>query len=282
VLLVDEPTAELDHDTAARVLEALTKRARSGATVVVATHDADAIAAADHQVSLHRGADAPAATRSARAHATGGLPALEARGLVKSYGDTRAVDDVSLALRPGEIGALLGRSGSGKSTLLMLLGGWIAPDAGALAVLGEAPGAVPAWERVGYLPQRFGLLPELSVRDNVVLPLRLGGRLDEQARADELLETLGLAELGRRSPGETSIGQQQRVALARAVVTEPAVLLVDEPSSHQDGDHAGRVREVLLRACAAGSACLIATHDPAAVLGDRVWEMADGRLAPAS
>ncbi len=282
LLLVDEPTAELDHDTAAHVLAALRQRARSGATVVVATHDPDAIAAADHQVNLHRGVAAAGAPRVPQAYATDGPPALEARDLVKTYGDTHAVDHVSLELRPGEIAALLGRSGSGKSTLLMMLGGWIAPDAGALAVLGEAPGAVPAWERVGYLPQRFGLLPELSVRDNVVLPLRLAGRLDEQGRADELLESLGLAELGHRYPGETSIGQQQRVALARAVVTRPAVLLVDEPTSHQDGDYAARVREVLLDACDAGSACLIATHDPAAVLGERIWEIADGRIAAAS
>jgi putative ABC transport system ATP-binding protein len=279
VLLVDEPTAELDHDTAAHVLEALKHRARSGATVIVATHDPDAIATADHRVNLDRGGPPPAARRTAVATTPGGPAALEVRDLVKSYGDTHAVDHVSFALHPGEIGALLGRSGSGKSTLLMLLGGWIAPDSGSLTVLGEPPGAVPPWERVGYLPQRFGLLPELSVRDNVVLPLRLAGRLEEQGRADELLEKLGLAGLGRRYPGETSIGQQQRVALARAVVTEPAVLLVDEPTSHQDGDYAGRVREVLLDACEAGSACLVATHDPAAVLGDRIWEIADGRIA---
>jgi putative ABC transport system ATP-binding protein len=126
--------------------------------------------------------------------------------------------------------------------------------------------------------QRFGLLPELTVAENVGLPLRLRGSTDD-TRVTEVLGRLGLAELRDRLPGETSIGQQQRTALARALVDRPAALLADEPTSHQDAGSAALVWHALDAACAEGTACLVATHDEAASIhADRVWRIEDGHV----
>jgi putative ABC transport system ATP-binding protein len=134
------------------------------------------------------------------------------------------------------------------------------------------------WHETAHLAQRFGLLPELSVAENVGLPLRLRGASDD-TRVSEVLEQLLLAELAGRLPGETSIGQQQRTALARAVVDRPAALLADEPTSHQDARSAALVWQALDAACAEGTACLVATHDEAASThADRVWRIEDGRV----
>jgi len=271
VLLVDEPTAELDDASAERVLEVLLQTANAGCTIVVATHDPKlaAVAGAVHDLSPHT-----AVTESKPPRADRACPgtALAARGLTKRYGPVHAVDDASLELSPGEIGVVLGRSGSGKSTLLMLLGGWLQRDAG------EVTPTSSAWRAVGYLPQRFGLLPELSVTENVGLPLRIAGVYDDP-RISQLLDALELAPLARRSPHETSIGQQQRTALARALVQQPAVLLADEPMSHQDSRSSELVWQTLLEAAENGAACLVATHDQAlADRADRVWHMNEGRL----
>ena len=177
--------------------------------------------------------------------------------------------------------ALLGRSGSGKSTLLMLLAGWQTPDAGEIRY--EPDGAArgdAAVAALAFLPQRFGLLPELSVRENVEYPARLAGELDERSESVErLLVALGLDELADRPPHETSIGQQQRTALARALALSPEVLLADEPTSHQDAGWRDRVWELLEGSAAAGTSSLIATHEEAARdHADRVWEISKGRV----
>src|SRR5262249_54872910 len=147
-----------------------------------------------------------------------------------------AVRDATLELGRGELAALVGRSGSGKTTVLTLAAGLHEPDAGTIAYSFSAasPSQMP-WHELAFLPQRFGLLPELSVRENVEYPARLAGRLPERRTAiDSLLDRLGLTEHAARPPQQTSIGQQQRTALARALALEPAVLLADEPTSHQD------------------------------------------------
>jgi len=272
IMLLDEPTAELDRATASHVVEELLAATQRGVTVVVATHDADVVAQAHAVVDMADHTPASDAARPPREAAAGGAR-LVVRGVTKRYGDTHAVDDVSFELPAGEIGVMLGRSGSGKSTLLMLLGGWLPPDAGDTGV------ASTDWTTVGYLPQRFGLLPELTVAENVALPLRLAGSPDD-ARVAELLDELGLSPLATRLPSETSIGQQQRIALARALVQRPALLLADEPTSHQDRRSADRVWGAIAAARGEGTACLVATHDPAAAdHADRVWEIADGRIA---
>jgi ABC-type lipoprotein export system ATPase subunit len=213
-------------------------------------------------------------------------PLLEARGLDKSYrrGAERvhAVAGVDLALFPGELVALVGPSGSGKSSLLGLLAGWEPPDAGELAWAPAAAGGAPGWSELATVPQALGLLEDLTVRENVALPvrLRLGRRRATEGRTEELLGLFGLAELADRSPSETSLGQQQRAAVARALVLTPQLVLADEPSAHQDAawvhDVFAALRQVVHDR---GAACLVATHDPDALqFADRVLHLADGQL----
>jgi putative ABC transport system ATP-binding protein len=293
LVVVDEPTAELDRPTAALLLDAMRRHTEAGMAFAVATHDPDVTSGADQVVRLERGRVVPGALPGPPPASGGRLPleereALAAHGLRKSFrrgGETViAVRDAALALRPGEVGVLLGRSGSGKSTLLTLLAGWQRPDAGEIAWAGHPvdPAGLP-WAQLAYLPQRFGLLPELSVRENVEYPVRLTGRLgDLRERVDQLLAALGLEELAARLPTETSIGQQQRTALARALVLQPSVLLADEPSSHQDAGFRDRVWQQIGEAAAAGTTCLIATHeDLAADYATRLWRITDGEALQA-
>lgn len=270
VLLLDEPTAELDSAIAQHVIDTLRRAASAGATVVVATHDHDFIAASDTVVELAAGVP-EGGTRPGGAHAATGA-GLHPRGITKHYAETLAVDDASLDLEPGEVGVVLGRSGSGKSTLLMILGAWLEPDTGDTGL------QTMQWSAVGYVPQRFGLLPELSIAENVGLPTRSAGSW-HHARVADLLARLDLTALANRTPAETSIGQQQRTAIARALVQRPPLLLADEPTSHQDARSAARSWDAIAAAAAEGTACLVATHDEnAASYADRVWEIVDGRL----
>ncbi|HEV2592891.1 MAG TPA: ATP-binding cassette domain-containing protein [Gaiellaceae bacterium] len=272
VMLLDEPTAELDRATARHVVEELAAAAARGVTVIVATHDPDVVEQADVVVDMTDPQPVTDHVAPSSPGARVGKP-LVVRSVTKRYGETHAVENVSFELPAGEIGVLLGRSGSGKSTLLMILGGWLPADSGDTGV------GSTSWAEVGYLPQRFGLLPELSVAENVGLPMRIAGDVDDE-RVQALLDALGLAHLATRLPAETSIGQQQRVALARALVQRPALLLADEPTSHQDRRSADRVWAAIAAAREDGTACLVATHDGAAAAhADRVWEIADGRLA---
>jgi ABC-type lipoprotein export system ATPase subunit len=268
IVVIDEPTAELDRATAAGVLAAIRDAAATGATFVVATHDPDVLEIADATVDLTRRRPAPLHLHE-RTTEPGGV-ALGADGLAKSYDGVVALAGATLELRAGELGVVVGRSGSGKSTLLMLLGGWLEPDRGT---------SVPrshAWRELAYVPQRFGLVPELTVEQNIELPARFDG----DAPDDELLERLDLTELRDRLPAEISIGQQQRVAIARALRLRPRVLLVDEPTSHQDAGHADVVWAVLRDAAAGGAACLVATHElDAQRRADVSWQIESGALA---
>jgi putative ABC transport system ATP-binding protein len=242
-VLLDEPTAELDRVAAALVIGVLRRAASDGTTVVVATHDHDLVALADAVVELSPTplplSDEEQAPRRI------GAEIVVIDGVTKSYAGTRVVDGASLDVRAGELCVLLGRSGSGKSTLLMVAGGWTPPDAGTVRVPGTE------WQETSYLAQRFGLIPELSVTENVALPFRVARRSDE-GRVRDVLGRLGLDGLGERLPGETSVGEQQRTALARALAVEPTALLADEPTSHQDAASAARVWDALARMCARG------------------------------
>jgi ABC-type lipoprotein export system ATPase subunit len=288
VIVADEPTAELDGDSADLLLAAIRRHTGEGTAFVIATHDPDVWSHADRVLRLERGRvageaqAAPAAAPAARVPTAAGA-VLAASGLVRSYDGVVAVRDAQIELRPGEAGVLLGRSGSGKSTLLTLLAGWQRPDAGQVLWRGAAtdPATLP-WAELSYVPQRFGLVPELTVRENVELPARLAGRRAEYAgRVEELLERLGLDELAGRVPAETSIGQQQRTALARALVLRPAVLLADEPTSHQDAGWHDAVWDQLVEAAAEGTAWLAVTHeDEAEAYSTRSWTIVEGVTHP--
>ena len=192
-----------------------------------------------------------------------------------------ALDGVDLRVAAGELVALVGPSGSGKSTLLALLCGWERADAGSLSFLGPLSGRRPqsfGWRDLALVPQALGLVADLSLADNVLLPARLRSRTDEEEpRARALLEDFGLDHLADRYPHQASLGEQQRVAVARALLLRPAVLLADEPTAHQDRGHADRLLDAVTEAARGGSAVLIATHDELAwAHADRVLSMRDG------
>jgi putative ABC transport system ATP-binding protein len=285
VLVADEPTAELDRDSAARLLAAIHAHAAGGTAFILATHDPDVVAAADAVLRLDRGRVVSGDAQTARAlrgrRTVETEPVLAVRDVVKSYrrgGETiQALRDANVVLSRGEVGAVLGRSGSGKSTLLTLLGGWQRPDSGEIRYELSSPSPESLlWAELAIMPQRFGLLPELTVRENVEYPVRLAGSSD-RTRVEELLERFGLAELADRLPSETSIGQQQRAALARALVLSPAVLLADEPTSHQDAGWRDAVWELIHQAAEEGTTCLVATHEErVAGYASSVWTIDEG------
>jgi putative spermidine/putrescine transport system ATP-binding protein len=158
--------------------------------------------------------------------------ALKLRGLTKSYGPERVVDDVSLDVRPGEFLTLLGPSGSGKTTTLNLVAGFVRPDAGEISIDGATVSKLPPHRRdIGVVFQHYALFPHMTVAENVAFSLRERKvrRADALRRAGEALELVQLGALASRYPSQLSGGQQQRVAVARAVVFEPRLLLMDEP-----------------------------------------------------
>jgi putative ABC transport system ATP-binding protein len=215
-------------------------------------------------------------------------PVLQARGLGKRYGELPVFSGISLELRAGELVALLGESGCGKSTLLNCLAGLDSVEAGEVRLLDQPLSALPepaqaALRRraLGFVFQAFHVLPQLSVADNVALPLLLLGRPDA-ARVQQLLEAVGLAGLGERAPRQLSGGQLQRVAIARALVHRPALVLADEPTGNLDPRHAAQVLELLRAQCRQeGAACLLVTHsERAAASADRCLRMDAEGLQP--
>jgi putative ABC transport system ATP-binding protein len=190
-----------------------------------------------------------------------------------------AVRDATLSVRSGEIVGLFGRSGSGKTTLLNLIAGWEDADEGVILRPGAGAGA-PSWQEVALVPQKLGLLDELTIRANIEYPARLAGRVEElREDIDLLIESLALMHVQGRHPRETSVGEQQRCALARALVLSPALLLADEPTVHQDGKRADAAFGAVARAATEGTAALVATHGEETVrFLDRVLAITDGRV----
>ncbi len=218
-------------------------------------------------------------------------PRLELRRLSKqlpSGGKTLTIlDEVDLAVAPGEFLAVLGPSGSGKSTLLGLAAGLDRPTAGEVLIdgrpiqgLSEDQLALLRRRRIGFVFQSFQLLGNLTAAENVRLPLELAGRRDAAGRAAELLAAVGLAERGHHYPTQLSGGEQQRVALARAFATEPSLLLADEPTGNLDSATGEKVLELLARLRDASDASLVlVTHDLAvARRADRLIYLRDGRI----
>ncbi len=192
-----------------------------------------------------------------------------------------ALEDVSLRLDAGDLLAVSGPSGSGKTTLLNVLAGWEEPDHGQVRWAGDVDPREPHWSALAIAPQRLGLLSELTVGENVELPLRLGGGAGDEVARDRLaaaLELFGLGALSHRMPEEVSLGEQQRTALARALVVGPRVLLADEPTGNQDAGWASGVIQGLRAAQRDGTAVLVATHDEEVIAqADRRLTLRDGR-----
>jgi putative ABC transport system ATP-binding protein len=220
------------------------------------------------------------------------IPALEVRGLRRTYGEgagaVRALDGVDLAFAPGSFTAVMGPSGSGKSTFLTCAAGLERPTEGRVLVQGED---ITDWseaertrlrrERIGFVFQGFHLMPYLTAAQNVGLPQRLAGHRPDKRRVAELLDRVGLGDRAGHLPDSMSGGQQQRVAIARALVTDPAVVLADEPTGALDTTTAREVLQLLRTAVdALGQTVVMVTHDPvAAAHADRVVFLVDGRVA---
>jgi putative ABC transport system ATP-binding protein len=309
IVVADEPTAELDSSSADDVLRTIRLLVEHGATFILATHDRAIRRRADEVLELHHGTRrervAPGSQtwgqgRPSRPapqewslgtsrHEQGRNVVVELRGVTKSYPRgtevVRAVQDANLTLHQGELVGLIGRSGSGKTTLLNIVGGWERPDEGHVVMVDVDPvESIPPWSEVSVVPQRLGLIDELTIRENIEYPARLSGRLEEvRWLVDGLIDSLGLDGLQTRYPTETSVGEQQRAALARALALSPRLLLADEPTGHQDRGWADAVFEALRRASEEGTTCLTATHNEDIVRYlDRILSMSDGRIAERS
>lgn len=196
---------------------------------------------------------------------------LEGRRLGHSYGPTRVLDDVDVAIRTGEVVAVMGPSGSGKSTLLHLLAGLLRPDAGEVWLAGQRFDTLNERQRserrlreLGFVFQFGDLVPELTVEENVELPLRLLGTrpAKARARAHEMLDRLGVAEHASKRLSEVSGGQAQRAAVARALVHTPPVILADEPTGSLDTTTGEVVLEAFVDAARdQGTAVVLVTHE---------------------
>jgi putative ABC transport system ATP-binding protein len=217
---------------------------------------------------------------------------LQAKALKKQYimGEVSvsALQGVNFFVQKREFVAIMGPSGSGKSTLLHLLGGLDVPNEGEITLAGqqlcllqEDEITVLRRREVGFVFQFFNLLPTLSAQENVALPLLLDGidRHERQVRSKEALKMVGLEDRADHKPSQLSGGEQQRVAIARALVTEPQILLTDEPTGNLDTSVGDRLLKLLRRACdERGQTIVMVTHDPAAAsFADRVVFLLDGK-----
>lgn len=210
-------------------------------------------------------------------------------------GDTAvtALDDVALTVRAGEFVAVVGPSGSGKSSLLAVAGGLQRPTTGTvhvggaeLTALGDRERTAARRRHIGFVFQQSNLLPALTVREQLLMPLHIDGRLNAAARerADDLMKAVDLTHRAGARPHQLSGGERQRAGLARALMTSPAVLLVDEPTSALDRVRSAEaVRLLAEQTRVHGTATVMVTHDSAILdAADRVLEMSDGRLGQPS
>jgi putative ABC transport system ATP-binding protein len=219
-------------------------------------------------------------------------PVIEGFDLTKTYDGAvpvHALRGVSLQIEAASFVAITGPSGSGKSSLLHILGALEAPTSGRLLLEGVEIGLLSDDERtmlrrrrIGFVFQQFNLLPVFSTVENVAVPLRLEGRpaSEAESRAATALEMVGLAERKRHLPSQLSGGEQQRVAIARALVTNPAIILADEPTGNLDSANSERLITMLRDLVDTHQQTVVlVTHDPAvAARADRVIQVRDGRI----
>jgi len=217
--------------------------------------------------------------------------AIELRGVTKVYSEgasRRTVfEGVDLRVRRGEFVVVIGRSGSGKSTLLNLISGIDLATAGSVVVLGRELERASEEERtllrrahIGFVFQFFNLLPMLSAKENILLPLTIAGEKPEDGWLEQIVKDVGLEDRLSHRPSELSGGQQQRVAIARALISKPTVLFADEPTGNLDSATSGEILELLRRSVDDyGQTIVMVTHDSrAAAVAHRVLFLADGSI----
>ncbi len=220
-------------------------------------------------------------------------PVIDVRGVSRTYTigfdvEVRALDGVSLRIERGELVAIMGSSGSGKSTLMNILGCLDAPTGGAYLLDGVDVAGIADDDladlrnrKIGFVFQSFNLVARTSALGNVELPLAYAGlgRVDRRRRAVAALQAVGMSDRLDHAPSELSGGQQQRVAVARAIVTNPALILADEPTGNLDSRSSDEVLDIFEGLNDQGRTVVIITHEPE-VAGrcDRVIRLGDGRV----
>ena len=217
---------------------------------------------------------------------------LNVENLVKTYGNgeniVHAVDHVSFSVEKGEFVAIVGASGSGKSTLMHMMGGVDIPTGGHIFVDGQEITGMDAEtlaifrrRQIGVVYQFYNLIPILTAEENITLPIDLDGRKTDLKRLDELLKTLGIEDKRHSLPNQLSGGQQQRVSIARALITEPALLLADEPTGNLDSKATEDIVGLLKMSNKNfGQTVIMITHNlEIAAQADRILTMSDGRLS---
>ncbi len=219
-------------------------------------------------------------------------PIAKAIDLKKIYGegDTEvcALDGVNFEIQQGEFAAILGASVSGKSTLLNIMGGLDCPTSGEvwidgnnLAELNDEMQTVFRRQHIGFIFQNYNLIPVMTVYENIVLPIHLDGKQEDEAYVAQILELLGLNEKKHQLPSQLSGGQQQRVAIARALASKPAIILADEPTGNLDSKTTEQVMELLKKSAMTFQQTIVMiTHNHLLTkYFDRVFVMSDGKLS---
>jgi putative ABC transport system ATP-binding protein len=216
---------------------------------------------------------------------------LKTEALTKIYGkgqnSVTALENVDLSVEQGEFLAIVGTSGSGKSTLLHMLGGLDRPTSGKVYVenkdifsLKDEPLTIFRRRKIGFVFQAFNLVPTLNVYENIVFPIQLDGNTIDETFTNEVISSLGLAEMLNRLPNQLSGGQQQRVAIARALATKPAIVLADEPTGNLDSKTSQDVLSLLkVTGQKYSQTIVMITHNEAiAQMADRIIRIEDGHI----
>lgn len=216
---------------------------------------------------------------------------LQTNNLTKYYGTepfmVKAIDGITLAIEQGSFTAIVGTSGSGKSTLLHMLGGLDTPTGGTVTVDGQELSEMGRNEptifrrrKIGFVFQNYNLIPNLTVYDNIVLPVELDGRRADSQYLQEIVKALGLENKLDRKPGKLSGGQQQRTAIARALITKPAIILADEPTGNLDSRTSQEVIGLLQTTGKKfhQTIVMITHNDEIAQIADRAIRIEDGRI----